>query len=499
MFSFADTLVLILYFAGTLVVGVWAGRVEKNTDDYFLGGRRQPWIIAGLSLLATEISALTFIGVPGGAFAKNWEYLQLFVGSFVGRMAIVWVLLPSFYRARVTTVYEFLGQRFGPWTRGTASMLFFASRTIGSGLRLLAAALALHVVFDWELNWVIAGSAAFAVFYTTLGGIKSIMWTEALQVAVFIGGPILAIVFALSSTPAPMSEDLRLAVEAGKLHVFNIQSGWNNERSFVVLLIHTLFLNAAVFGTDQDLTQRLLTCSDLRGGQKSLTFNAVIGLPVVVLFLTVGAAMWVYYQGASDGAAVSDMAPDRTFPYFIAHALPSGWGLRGLLVAGVFAVAMSSTASALGALSSIAVVDVYRPYFARNKPESHYVNAGRVFVVGFGVALVAIAILFSKETELLWAAFEWASLIFGSLLGVFLLGVLTQRRGRDRVNMLAMLSAVAILCGIKFAQSNLEISIPWPLSMVTGIVWPWWIVIGTVWTFVVGALFRPTVVTQSRR
>ncbi len=478
----ADALVLVAYFAAVLGVGLWSGRGEADTDDYFLGGRRQPWLVVGLSILATELSALTFIGVPGGAFSGDCSYLQLYFGSFLGRMLIVWLLLPAFYRARVTTVYEYLGGRFGPWTRCTASLLFFVSRVVGSGLRLLAASIAVSVVFDWSLVSVIVGSATLAIAYTAFGGIKAIIWTDALQATVFIGGALAAVVFLFVATPGTVGEHLEAVTAAGKMRVFHWNLDFNDDKAFVVLLIHTLFLNAAVFGTDQDLTQRMLTCSDVRGGQRALTFNALIGLPVVMLFLLLGVMLWAYDRSLGGFLPPGDVSSDRVFPFFIANALPSGWGLRGLLLAGVFAAAMSSLDSALGALSSSAVVDVYRPYIAPGREGRHYLWAGRVFTVAFGFVVTVIAILFAEESDLLWEAFEWASLIFGSLLGVFLLGVTTCHRGHDRINPVVMLSAVGLLAGIKFAQPA---DAPW-------IAWPWWIVIGTGWTFLLGALFaRP--------
>ncbi len=475
-----DVMVLLLYFSAIVAVGVWAGRDERTTDDYFLGGRRQPWLIVGLSILATELSAITFIGVPADAFHGDCSYLQLYVGSFLGRMAVVWLLLPVFYRARVTTVYEYLGLRFGPWTRATAVLFFFASRIIGSGLRLLAASIAVSVVFDWPLIWVIVGCAAVAVGYTTIGGIKAVIWTDALQAVVFLGSAAAVLIFLMVNVPGSIGQHLSQLSEAGKLHVFNWSADLNNPKAFYVLLVYALFLNAAAFGADQDLTHRMLTCSDVRGGQKSLTFNAIIGLPVVMLFLGVGVMLWSYYQAFPETAPTGDVKIDHVFPFFIRHALPAGWGLQGLVLAGVFAAAMSSLDSALGALSASAVVDVYRPFIAPNRKPAHYVRAGRAFVLLFGVALTAMAIVFITQDQILWEAFKWASLVFGSLLGVFLLAVCTRRRGHDQANACAMFLALAVLAVFKRYDDPVQ-----PL-----VAWPWWIVIGTGITFGIGVLFR---------
>jgi len=478
----ADTTVFALYLVAVLAIGFWAGRQERDTTDYFLGGRRQHWLIVGLSIIATEVSALTFIGVPAEAFRGDWSYLQMYVGSFLGRMLIVLLLLPAFYGSSVTTVYEYLGQRFGIRTRTTAVVLFFASRIVGSGIRLLVASLAISVVFQWSLPRVIIGVAAFAVLYTTFGGIKAIIWTDALQAIVFLLGGVVAVVFLLQAAPGTWGESLAAARDAGKLQVLTLDWHPNNVKSLWVLAIHATVLNMAALGTDQDLTQRMLTCPDLKRGQRSLIFNAFAGLPVVCLFLLVGTLLYVFYSSSTGGLPTDSAAQDdRIFPYFIATALPSGYGLRGLLVAGVFAAAMSSLDSALGALSSTAVTDIYRVFIRRHASERHYLMVARISSVVFGALLAGVALAFMQHDELLWETFRWASLIFGGMLGVFLLGVMTRSRGHDIVNVLAMLSSIALLALLKVWQEGREIVL---------IAWPWWIVLGTGWTFLMGVAFR---------
>ncbi len=505
-----DLVVVGAYFAAILTVGLWFGRGERSTYDYFLGAKSQHWLIVGMSIIATEVSALTFINVPADAFKGDWNYLQMYAGSFIGRVLIVFFLLPAFYGSAVTTVYEFLGQRFGPWTRTTASLMFFASRIVGSGIRLLAASLAVAVVFDWPLAWVVIGAAGIAVAYTTFGGIKAIIWTDALQAIVFLAGGLAVVVFLLSVTPGSWAQNLSAAYQAGKFHTFTWDWNPNNDKAFWVLLIHATVMNMAALGTDQDLTQRMLTCPDLRRGQRSLMFNAFAGLPIVCLFLLVGALMYVYYHAQPGQALPSDVLErnDRIFPHFIAHALPAGYGLRGLLVAGIFAAAMSSLDSALGAMSSTAVTDFYRPLaglltkkgsgtFCLKGPqgashkrfptpfssesEAHYLRVARLFAVLFGVLLAGVALAFAHHDDLLWAVFKWVGLIFGGMLGIFLLAVTTASRGNDRVNALAMLSSVALLVGIKLVQEQYDI---------VYIAWPWWVVVGTAWTFGVSICFQ---------
>lgn len=479
-FGLLDIAVLGVYFVAILAVGMWFGRGERSTHDFFLGGRRQHWLVVGLSIIATEVSALTFLIVPGRSYESDFWYLQTYVGSFIGRVLIVYLLLPAFYGGSVTTVYEYLGQRFGPWTRSTASLMFFASRIVGSGIRLLAAAMAISLIFNWPLAWVVLLGAGIAIAYTTFGGIKAVIWTDALQVLVFVGGGLAVLIFLFSATPGSWTGNLTTAYESGKLHTFTWDWHANNDKAFWVLMIWSTIQTMAALGTDQDLTQRMLTCPDLRRGQRSLLFNALMGFPVVVLFLLIGALVYVFYQVTPPAPSGAAGSMDRVFTHFIDTVLPVGYGLKGLLVAGIFAAAMSSLDSALGALSSTAVTDFYRPYIRPQASHAHYLRVARVTTFLFGVVLAAVALAFADSKQLLEDAFGWVGLIFGGMLGVFLLGVLTRKRGRDRINTLAMLSSVLMLAAIKLFQEARD---------TVYIAWPWWIVLGTAWTFLVGACF----------
>ena len=481
-----DLLVLAGYFAITLGLGFWVGRGEKSTLDFFLGGRRQHWLLAGMSIIATEVSALTVIAVPADAFKSDWSYVQMYAGSFVGRVLIVLLLLPAFYRGGVTTVYEYLGQRFGPWTRTTASLMFFASRIIGSGIRLLVASLAVAQVFDWPLVWVVIGAAGVAIAYATFGGIKSILWTDAFQAIVFLAAAGAVIVFLFGAIPGGWAQNLGTAYEAGKLHAFTWDFDLNNDKVFWVLTVHAVFVTMTAMGTDQDLTQRMLTCPDVGKSQRSLLFNAFAGLPIVCTFLLIGSLLFVYYAARPEGALPANVADsERVFPFFIATALPDNAGLKGLLIAAIFAAAMSSLSSAVGALSSTAVTDLYRPLTANGRSERHYLVAARVGTFAFGAVLVVVALGFAGKADLLWAVFKWVSLVFGGMLGIFLLGVLTKRRGRDGFNALVMVSSVALLVVIMLIDQHYQRACARPF-----IAWPWWVVIGTVWTFVVASVFR---------
>lgn len=473
----SDLLVIAAYFAVTLTVGWWFGRGERNTHDYFLGGRGMHWLPVALSIIATEVSALTFLIVPGQSFSEDCWYLQMYAGALLGKFLIAFLLLPAFYGGSITTVYEYLGQRFGPWTRCTASVMFFASRIVASGIRLLAASLAIALVLDWPLAVVVVIAAAVAIAYTTFGGIKAIIWTDALQAIVFIGSALAIVGFLWVSTPGDWHANLAAAWDAGKFRTFRWDWNPNNDRVFWVLAIHATVATMAAMGTDQDLTQRMLTCPDVGKAQRSLIVNAIAGIPIVCLFLLIGVLLFIFHEAHPD-LLNGTISKDRLVARFVAEAIPAGLAIKGLIVTGILAAAMSSLDSALGALSSTAVTDFYRPYVRPAGTERHYLAAARIFTVLFGVLLAAVALAFAGADDLLEEAFGWVSLVFGGMLGVFVLGVTTRTRGTDRVNAVLMVLSMLVLILLKFTQEH---------SGIVWIAWPWWVVIGAAWTFGLGA------------
>ncbi len=474
-----DWLVVAAYFAAVIGVGWWFGRSERTTDDFFLGGRRQHWLVVGLSIIATEVSAVTFIAVPADAYRGDWRYLQMYVGSFIGRVLIIALLLPAFYQARVTTIYEYLGRRFGRWTQTATAGLFIASRLIGSGLRLLIAGSAISVVFGWDRTAVIIGCAGIAVAYTFAGGIKAIIWTDALQALIFMAGALTAVVFLATNTPGGASGVMTAAAESDKLRVFNFAWNLNDPGVFWLLTLSATFTTMAALGADQDLTQRMLTCTDVKQARRSLWFNAFAGLPIVCTFLAIGTLLFVFLTAHPEFAPAGDQQTDVVFPHVIAQAVPTGLGLKGLLVVAILACAMSSLDSALGALSSSAVADFYRPMMGGRTDERTELRLARGLVLVFGVALAWIALAFAGQDGLLWEVFRWAGLVLGAMLGVFLLGVLTQNRGHDLVNVAVMLASVRVLMFIRDLRDDDG----------RGPAWPWWVVIGTGITFGVGVCF----------
>ena len=488
---FIDWVVLAAYALILVVIGVISGRKEKNTEDYFLGGRSMPWWAVMVSIYATSLSALTFIGVPGAAYGGDFYYLQLGLGDLCGKIIICVLLLTAYYRSQVTTVYELLGERFGPRTRDAGTGFFLVGRILGSGVRLAGCAIAIHVVFNVPVHAAIWAIALIAVIYTFAGGIKAVIWTDMLQFVLFMAAAAIALTTIITSLPEGFSQFMEIANANGKFTVFHdsFQSTeptyWlnlNNSKTFLAGFLFGCFTGVAALGTDQDLVQRMLTCKDVKESQRALIITGILNFPITLLFLSVGTAVFVYYQVTPDTQVAAFEAANKNdfiFPYFIKTVL--GPGLRGILIAGLFAAAMSSLDSALNALASTAYVDIYKRYFASADTEDNEnaVALSRIFVAVFAFVLASVASAFTGIESILWFGFRIFGYLYGALLGIFLLAVLSKRRFWDTGNLLAMVSSVVVVISV----THLNVLNGEPLA------WQWALPIGTIWTIVMSLLF----------
>lgn len=497
-----DYLVLGSYFVVVALIGFLSSRGQRSGEDYFLGSRSIPFWAAGLSIIATETSALTFLGAPTQSLFGAWTYIQLAIGSILARFVVASILIPAYYKARVYTVYGYLEERFGRWSKNLATLLFMVGRSLGSGVRLYGAAIAFTILVPSVDYWVVIASiAAVAVAYTLAGGIRSVIWTDVLQgLLLFVGGGV-ALVYLWMQAPAGSWELLQSAETAGgtpKLAWLDwgfrqvdgrTHYAWGESYTMIGGVIGVLFLTMATHGTDQDMIQRSLTCRDQRGGKRSLWVSAALIVPIVAIFLSIGSLLFAHYGSNAAVEAQQRLLEvehglpagkgrDYIFPFWILTNLPSG--LKGLILAGLFAAAMSSLDSAVAALSSTAVNNFYRPYIAPGREDAHYLRAGRIASLVCGVLLVGVAMLvFNREGRgstsagfgVLVLGLEVLTWIFPPLLGVFLVGVLTKR-GHDLGNVLALVVAISVLLGVKFWKS-LAPFFGHEVSATSGDLWAW--------------------------
>ncbi len=475
--TWPDYAVLAVSLALLLAIGFGLSRQQRDTVDFFLARRRVPWWAACLSFLATEISAVTIISVPATAYSENWEYVQFFVGATLAKFAVAYLFIPAFYRHDVTTIYEFLHHRFGRASQVTASIFFFVTRLLGSGVRLMAAALAVSILMGWPLGPTIAVFIVVCILYIGTGGVKAVVWTNVFQAAMFLTAGAATLLYLISRIDGGLAGVVAVAGGAGRLNVVNwgpapgAPDFWPRvltEPNIVWVAVLNGFVGSmAAFGTDHDLMQRLLTVETRRESQTTLSLTPLGTLVTLIIYLGLGAALYTFYAQHPE-LAVS--RPDEILPHFVQQAMPAV--LRGLMLS---AIVLASIDSPLGSLAASFVTDIYRPLLVRGRGEGHYLLASRISVVGFGLVLGVLAHAFSRFDQILWLAFKIAGVTFGSLLGVFLLGLLWHRRVNDWANVAAM---------VLMALVNLVLLV---LSETTVLVfaWSWLVILGTAGTILV--------------
>ncbi|MDD2773158.1 MAG: sodium/solute symporter [Elusimicrobiales bacterium] len=431
--GFLDSAVLIGYVAILASIGWWAARrTAKTTDDYFLASRSIPWLVTAASFTATCISALTFIGTPAVGYSGDYRYLLSNPGDMIAVFFIALVFLPHFQKLRVTSIYQAVAERFGPGARTTCSAYFLVTRTLASTVRIVAIAKVLEVVSGGGLSYnycvviVIAGILA----YTTIGGGRAIAWTDLMQFTLLTSGAVIALVYIINHVPGGVPTIMDLGKHAVKpdgtvYNKFNFLEMFTpaNLGLLVVMTLWGTFNSSAAYGTDQDMAQRLLACNNNRKARWSLILTGIIGIPIAFTFLSIGVGLYAYAHFHPELiAGMTD--PDHVFPRFILNVMPHG--LRGLMLAAVASAAMGSADSALASLSTVFIMDFYKPFWGKGDSEARIVKISKISFVGFGLLFLVFALCLSKLDSLLWLAFRLVSFTYGPLLGIFCVAVMTN-------------------------------------------------------------------------
>lgn len=548
--------IIVVYFVGITLVGLYMGRRERSLEDYALGGRRIPWWAVMASIIAAETSAATFLGAPAEGFRKrSLAYVQLTIGLILGRVLVGFVFLEPFYRYRVYTVYDYLAVRFGSATRNYVSALFLVMRVLASGVRLYVPSLVM--VLAWRMfvggeqvkfagaatwvpyAWAIVALTLITCVYTTFGGIKAVIWTDVIQAALMFGSALVAIVTILvqigDGNPLAGFQVLGRHVQemtqsrgyfvTGFENLPSGASAWDivrhvleSDYTLLSALLAATFLNMGAFGADQDMVQRLLTAPDHRRSRRSLITAALMDVPIAAAFTFIGVLLIAFYAKRPELMPAKD---SDVFGAYILSAMPVV--VRGLVLAGVFATAMGSLSAALNALATSATNDWYMTYLMPGRSERHYVFAARAFTALFGGLMCGVAIVFAwlnvldPKMTIIPAALGIAGYVLGPMLGVFLLGMFTRRRGSDRGNLLAIsvgLIVVFVLSG-RFADSlaalgrieslgsiatTLRDASEWWRASLVRVAFTWYAMIGSLTTLAVGLLFRtPASVVERAR
>jgi SSS family transporter len=534
-----DLLIIAVYFAIIIGIGAHFSRQNRNVSEFALGGRSIPWWAVLASILAAEISAGTFFGTPGEGFRlRNYTYAQLMVGYLLARLVVSAVFIPAYYKYDVVSIYEFLEVRFGPRTRRLASAIFLLTRSLASGSRLWVPTLLVVVIWnqlhpsrplgDWEQFWVTGAAlviiSLLTAAYTAIGGIKAVIWTDVLQITVLFGALGFSVWYLLGHIPGNWegaktyltgANDLKLWEWKGDVPPTEdfvnrygatwgaIKSVLESEFTVWAALLGSLFVTLATHGTDQDMVQRMLTAKNKRQSAVATILSGLADIPVTYAVLTIGILLSVYY-----GHIVNDPSlpmaggkPDNTriFPYFVIDVMPGG--LRGLVIAGVLATTMGSLGTAMNALATSYSRDFHFRWFKTPEDEDARVRIIKLSTVGFAIALIGVglATAFVKAHNpglsiigIILGSFGYT---YGSLLGIFIVGLFTRTRGNETGNIIAMISGMIAVAYL----SNLP-NVVW--DMLTGealyenfdwlpvIEFPWRIMAGTLVTTAVALCFK---------
>ncbi|NTU93513.1 MAG: sodium:solute symporter [Chlorobiaceae bacterium] len=438
-----DLSIVLLFLAANTLFGLWHGRSNKSTGDYFLGGHKLPWIASMFSIVASETSMLTFVSVPGLAYRGDWTFLQLAMGYIVGRVLVSAILLPLYFAHGVNSIYQVIGIRFGPQMQKVASTVFLVTRTLGDALRLFAAGAIVEVVTGWSLPVSIVVIGLVTLIYTLFGGIKAVVWLESFQFGLYLAGGLVSIAFIMNTMDVPMPELLTRLQAAGKLRIINPDSHiFTNPLAFFGAFFGGALLSLCSHGVDHMMVQRVLGCRDLSAARKAMVGSGFFVLFQFTVFLLAGSMIYLFMQAAP-------MQKDREFANFIVHQLPSG--LKGLLIAGVLSAAMSTHSSAINSLASSTVNDLLGGRAT--------LGTSRLISLAWAVLLVAIAPLFDTRNEaIVMLGLEIASFTYGGLLGLFLFSRSSMKLHPVSLSV-GLIASMAIVFLLKFL----------------GLAWTWYI------------------------
>jgi solute:Na+ symporter, SSS family len=468
---YLDLSVILIYLVAITWFGAHFRTGSKSLRDYFLGGRSAPWWAIGLSIVSAETSTLTIVGTPALAFTGDMGFLQLVLGYLLARIVISAIFLPQYFRGEMFTAYELMRRRFGERIRKLTASIFLVTRALAEGVRVFAISLVISIVLGTGEIPSIVLIVVLTLFYTFEGGMTAVIWTDVVQMALYVAGALVSFFVILGQIHGGWAHVAAVAGAAGKFTVFHFHftpdmAFFSQTYTFWAGLLGGCFLTMASHGTDQLMVQRLLSARDEEQSRIALFGSWVVVLVQFTLFLLIGILLWVHYR---DMGRPAPLQTDRIYPQFIWNSLPRG--VAGLVTAAILAAAMANLSAALNSLASTTVVDFLRAH-SREMSEARAMRIARWATIAWGVVLLAIAIGARHSRSVLEAGLTIGSIPFGALLGVFLLGVLTKKPGEA--------SAIAgVICGLTTVIY---------VHFATPIAWTWYVLIGTVVTFGAGLL-----------
>ncbi len=478
--SSADWAVILLYLGGIIVLGSWFGKDQRNTRDYFLGGKDIPWWGIGLSIVAAETSALTIIGVPAMSYAQNGDlaFIQLIIGYVIARVILAAVMVPHYLKGEIYSPYQLFSNAFGEGARRTAGAFFLLSETLAAGVRVYVACIPVSLMLGKKWLGSFAGGdpvlgaillfVILSLLYTYVGGVKAVIWTDAVQFGLFLFGGLFALCYIPRFFAGGAGEALRLAGAAGKLHWFNASvswaSLWQHPINIWMGVIGGTFMVMSSHGAEQLIVQRVLACKNVRDGRRALILSAVVILPLFLIFLLVGVMLWAYYQKFPLAIPIPEVRPgsgikadDYIFPIFMLTVVPHL--LKGLLIVAILAAAMSSVSSALTSLASVSTMDFARKLLPE-KSDVFFLRFSKISTVLWGAVLIAVASASRARPKVLETAFSLRGLTSGALLGGLILA-LWWKRGSSAPVIFGMLFSLGVMTWVTRAHAGFAIYFPW--------------------------------------
>ncbi len=494
-FDAADWIVIVVYLAAMIGIGMWAARGQKSTKDYFLGSKNIGWLGIGLSIVAAETSALTIIGVPAMAYGDNISFIQIIVGYVIARIILAVVMVPHYLKGEIYSPYQLLENSFGQSARRCAGGIFLLMETLAAGVRVYVASIPIKLILGDQILSIgtgdpILGSILLFIFlsliYTYFGGVKAVIWTDAVQFCLFLAGGIFTLFYIPTLVNGGFSGAMHTAAEAGKLHFFNGSFSFSTPFNIWMGIIGGTFVVLSSHGAEQLIVQRVLACKTVADGRKALIVSAVFIFPLFLIFLLCGVLLWVFYQQHAMQIPLPEPRPgsgikanDFIFPIFMVTEVPHV--LKGFLIVAILAAAMSSISSGLTALASVSTMDFVKG-LVKGRTEDYYFKLSRYSTVFWAAALVVVAYLSREQPSVLNAAFKLRGLTSGALLGSMALIVFWHRG-----------SSTPVVAGMAVSTAAMiAISLTW-----TSLAWPWFTLFGTIITIVVAYATRALIGNDS--
>jgi SSS family solute:Na+ symporter len=476
-FNAWDWLVIVLYLLAMVTLGVWFGKDQRNTRDYFLGSKNTPWWGVGFSIVATETSALTIISVPAMAYGENISFIQIIIGYVIARIILAIVMVPHYFKGEIYSPYQLLESSFGGSARKLAGGIFLVSETLGAGVRVYVASIPLNLmlgekVLSFGTGEPILGAIFIFVIvslvYTYVGGVKAVIWTDAVQFFLFLGGGLFTLFYLPTLIEGGFAGAMERARAGMKLEWFNGEFSLAMPFNIWMGIIGATFVVMSSHGAEQLIVQRVLACGTVKEGRKALVLSAVLIFPMFLMFLMVGALLWVFYQTHPMGVPIPEAKPgikanDFIYPIFMMTEVPHV--LKGFLIVAILAAAMSSVSSTLNALASVSTMDFVKGMTGGKRSEEFYLKFSKRSTVVWAGALIVVAYASRGVDYVLNAAFTLRGLTSGALLGALLL-VVIWRRGRALPVIVGMVgSFIGMLVVSRIEEPK--------------IAWPWYTMIGT--------------------